>query len=125
MKKITLLDIKDVLKDKRFRDALAPELKPDLLKYLSNPSCTCNVPFYRKVLKDHRPLLISFFPDAEIEDEAVEVARKAENHWRVINCLVTELEAELKKLPPGRKQVAVTRFEDKVTVVVNELDVLY
>jgi hypothetical protein len=29
------------------------------------------------------------------------------------------------KLPSGRKQIAVARYENMVTVVVNELDIIY
>ena len=49
----------------------------------------------------------------------------AENHWTVINCHIDELESKLKKLPPGRKQIAITRYADQATVVVNELDILW
>ena len=36
-----------------------------------------------------------------------------------------DLEKKLRKLPPGRKQLDVSRWEDQVTIVVNELDILY
>ena len=32
---------------------------------------------------------------------------------------------KLKNLPPGRKQIALTRYEVEVTCVVNELDILW
>ena len=49
----------------------------------------------------------------------------AENYWNVINCHIDDLEYNLKKLPPGRKQLDLSRYEDQVTVVINEIDVLY
>jgi hypothetical protein len=45
----------------------------------------------------------------------------AQNTWTVINCNIDELEKRLKALPPGRKQLELARYEDQVTVVVNEL----
>ena len=69
--------------------------------------------------------LQEYFPNRTVANLDEEAKKLAENHWRVINCKADELENELKKLPSGRKQIAVARFEDMVTVVVNELDIIY
>lgn len=122
---ITLLDVKQALRDSRFRDSLPESLKPELQKFLSNPGCACNVPIYQKVLKEARSQLSAYFPNRPISNVEEEVKKLAENHWKVINCSADELESELKRLPPGRKQIAVARFEDKVTVVVNEIEMVY
>jgi hypothetical protein len=122
---VSLMDVKQALRDSRFRESLPESLKPDDQKFLSNPGCACNVPIYQRVLKDGAEQLRSYFPNRPIANLEEEVKNIAENHWRVINCKASELEAQLKKLPPGRKQLAVARYEDEVTVVVNELDVIY
>ncbi len=125
MKKIGLPDVKLALKDGRFRDALPKTLESDLIKYLQNPGCPCNVPFYRKLLKEAKETLLDYFQGGEIVDEQEEMKRLAENQWQVINCNISELESKLRSLPPGRKQIAVTRYEDQVTVIVNELDIIF
>lgn len=125
MKKVTLLDIKEALKDPRFRDSLPHELKEDIVKYLNNPGCACNVPFYRKLLKSYRGHLSNYFPNSVITDEAEEVAELAKNNWSVINCKASELLSRLRNLPPGRKQITVARWQDEITVIINELDIVY
>lgn len=122
-KKIGLLDVKAALRDPRFRDQIPPELRQEVSEWLQNPSCPCHVPLYRKLLsKEYAPLLRNYFPGGEVVDEAEETANMSKNHWTVINCHIDELEARLKALPPGRKQLDVARYDDQVTAVVNELD---
>jgi hypothetical protein len=118
------MEVKQALKDPRFRDVLPLELKEDVVKYLTNPGCACNVPFYRKLIKEYPQFLIKYYPGLEVMNEADETKILAENHWMVINCRIDELESKLKSLPPGRKMLAVARYENQVTVVVNELDIL-
>lgn len=125
MKIIGLQDVKTALKDHRFRESLPESLKLDLAQYLQNPSCPCNMPFYKKLLKEGKDVLLSYFKDGTIEEETEEVVKLATNYWQVINCHVSELENKLKSLPMGRKQIAITRYEDQVTVVVNELDLAF
>ena len=43
------------------------------------------------------------------------------NDWSVINCHINDLNKELKKIRHGKKQIAIARYEDQVTVVINEL----
>lgn len=118
-KPISLLDVKAALADARFRESLPAELTEDVTKYLQNPTCACNVPIYRRIFKLGKDQLRQYFPGREIAE--VE-EKKPPGKWTVINCNVTDLEGRLRTLPPGRKQVAVARYEDQVTVVVNELD---
>lgn len=125
MKKISLMDVKLALKDGRFRDALPLHLREDVAKYLTNPGCSCNTPLYKKILKECVPQLKEYFPGGEVTDEVEEIGKLAQNNWSVINCHVDELQKHLQKLAPGRKQLAITRFEDQVTCVINELDYLY
>lgn len=125
MKKIGLPDVKIALKDHRFRDSLPEPFKSDLSKYLQNPACPCNVPFYRKLLKEAKSNLMEYYTNGVVEDVDDEEKKLSENAWTVINCHISELEGKLKRLPLGRKQIAITRFEDQITCVVNELDLAF
>jgi len=123
--KITLLDIKQALQDSRFRKTLPQTMEKELLEFNKNRSCPCNTKLYRRILKEAQPQLKKYFPGKEVINEEEEIAKLAENHWLVINCNISELESKLKKLPPGRKQVQVARYEDQVTAIINELDIIY
>ena len=125
MRPITLLEIKQALRDARFRESIPASLTEDLQKYLKNPSCAFNTPFYKKILKDCKDQILAYFPGREVGEIESEIRKIAENNWSVINCSVGELESKLRKLGPGRKQIAMSRYEDQVTLVVNELDVIY
>ena len=122
---IGLIEVKQALRDARFRNSLPENFKDEIQKYLNNPGCACNVPIYQKVMKEAKKELQAYFPNRNIADIDEEVKKISQNHWTVINCAATELEEKLKRLPSGRKQIAVSIFEDQVTVVVNELDVLF
>ena len=124
-KTISLIDIKQALKDSRFRDSLPAELSEDIQKYLKNPGCACNMPLYRKVLESCHDQLVAYFPGRVPADLREEAKRLAENKFSVINCSVDDLEEKLRRLPSGRKQIAMSRYGDQVTVIVNELDVIY
>ena len=125
MKKITLLEVKQALRDGRFREKLPDELKEDIQKYLQNPGCACNVPVYRRVMRYGGEQLKAYFPDKELPDIDEEDKNLIQNRWLVINCHINELEGRLTKLGTGRKQIAICRWEDQITVVVNELDLTY
>lgn len=59
------------------------------------------------------------FPNRELyfaEEETLPV-----NNWSIINCHIDDLEKKLKSLPGGRKQLAVARWQDQVTVIINEV----
>lgn len=122
-RKLGVLDVKQALYDEKFQN-LFPELKEDINKAIGNPGCPCNREIYLKFFA-YKERLERFFPNRIVESVEEENDKLAENHWTVINCKVDELENKLRKLPKGRKQLAVTRFEDQVTVVVNHLDVLW
>lgn len=122
---IGLMDVKQALRDNRFRDSLPQQLQPDVQKYLQNPGCACNVPIYKKIMIEAKEYLQSYYPGRSVANLDEEAKKLAENHFSVINCHVDELEEKLRRLPPGRKQIAVARFEDQITIVVNELDVLF
>lgn len=107
---------------------LPSEFKDDVLKYENNPGCPCNLPIYKKILISAKKQLQEYYPGKEIEeikDEVEEIKQIMQNNFSVINCHASELESKLRSLPPGRKQIAVARYQDNVTVIVNELDVLY
>lgn len=122
---ISLLDVKRALRDSEFRKTLPESLLEDVQKFLNNPGCACNVPIYRKVMKLGGEQLKKFFSDKILVTPEEEEAKLAKNNWSVINCSIGELEANLKKLSKGRKQIAISRYEDQVTVIVNELDILF
>ena len=118
-KKLSRLEIKQaILTDGRFRE-LFPELKSDIHKVLNDPSCGCNVPIYNKFFQ-FKDRLAKYFSTRDIKepDEPVE---PNQNHWNVINCKASELEGILNQLHKlGHPQLAVARYEDEVTVIVNE-----
>lgn len=122
---ITLLDIKTALRDKKFREKLPESVLPDVQKFLNNPNCTCNFPIYEKIMREARSALEDYFPDKNYKPLDEKLDKLARNSWSVINCSIGELEGKLKGLRPGRKQIAITRYEDQVTVVINELEELF
>lgn len=98
---------------------------PKIKKYQSNPGCACNAPLYKEILNNYSDLLKEYYPGKEIKDLSKEAEVLAKNNFTVINCNIRELESKLKAFGPGRKQIAVTRYEDQVTAIINELDVIY
>ena len=122
---ISLMDVKQALRDSRFRDSLPVGFKEEIQKYLNNPGCACNVPLYKKIMTDAKQQLQEYFPNRSVANLDEDAKKLSENNWRVINCKAEDLEKELRKLPSGRKQLAVARYEDMVTVIVNEIDMLY
>lgn len=125
MKKLKLIEIKNsILHDARFR-ALFPEMEQEFQEVIKNPSCGCNMPVYRKVL-EFKDRLVKYFPNREIVTPKEEVEALGPNQWSVINCKANELESVLNNLHKfGRKQIAVARWEDQITVVVNDLGVVF
>lgn len=122
MNKISIKEVQAALKDINFRQSLPPELREDITKYENNPNCPCNLPIYRNVLKYATKQLKERFPSQEIINPDLELPPLVKNNWTVINCNVSELEGKLKELSPGTKSIAITRWEDQVTAVINELD---
>jgi hypothetical protein len=122
---ITLLDIKAALKDPMFRSKLPDALNPEVKKYLDNPGCACNVPLYQKIMSDASDLVQNYFPNKTLVPTNEKMETLARNSWNVINCHVDEIELKLRMLGHGRKQIAIARYEDQATIVVNELDFIY
>lgn len=125
MAKINLLDIKNALKDPNFRETLPPSLKPEIEKILANPNCSCNMKTYQKIMQEAPDAVRAFFPQKEYEAPVEEVKQLMQNNWTVLNCSIGELEGRLKTLAPGRKQLSMSRWEDQVTVIINDLDVVF
>jgi hypothetical protein len=117
---IKVEQIKKALLDRNFRK-MYPELDKECMDYIRNPDCKCNIPLYRAILSDVVRLKSYFGPDVEVESlEEEEVQPEQVNHWQVINCKIGELEGILQGLSNGPKQLAICRWEDEVTVVVND-----
>ena len=114
------MEVKQALRDHRFRDSLPIELKEDVAKYLQNPGCACNLPFYKKLLKEAGNKLMEYYPGRKVMTEPELLV--PENNWMVINTTVDKLAQELQKLPMGRKQIAMARYEDQVTVIIDQVD---
>lgn len=124
-KKIAISDVKRALKDERFRSVLPVDMEREVASFLDNPGCACNLPLYRRIIKECGDQLSKYYPGMEVPNGDEEIVRMAENHWTVINCHIEELEGRLNKLGPGRKQLDVARYQDQVTVVVNDLDIIF
>ena len=124
-KKVGLIEVKKALKDSRFRQSLPKSLEKEVEEFLNNPGCPCHVPLYRKIIKECSEQLEKYYPSSEVEDLDEQVQKLAENQWTVINCRIDDLEKNLRRLGPGRKQLDVARYEDNVTVVINELDIVF
>jgi len=122
---VTLMDVKQALRDPRFKESLPKEFEEDLIKYQQNPGCACNVPFYKKIMTEAKDALQGYYPNKSIVSLEEDAKKLAENNFSVINCHIDELEDKLKRLSIGRKQIAVCRYEDQVTAIINELDFLY
>ncbi len=116
------MDVKQALMDQKFRISLPESLKLDVQEFLSNPGCSCNHKIYRKVMKVGHKELADYYPTKEKIDPEKEVSLPR-NEFTVINCHIKDLEKKLKGLPPGRKEIAITRFEEQVTVIINDLEI--
>jgi len=124
--KITLLSVKQALQDERFIESLPESLKEGAGKYIKDPGCACNHKFIRDVLKKASKQLKEYYPSAvEIADPDEELKSLSNNNWKVFSCHIDELEKKLQELPSGRKQIDMARWEDQVTVIINELDVIF
>jgi hypothetical protein len=123
MNKISIQEVKEALKDHKFKQNLPDILREDIAKYEKNPGCPCNLSIYRNILKFASKQLSEYYPSREVVNPDLELPPLQENNWKVINCEASKLEEELKALGYGRIQLAVARWEDQVTVIVNFLDV--
>lgn len=116
IKKISIETIKKALLDTKFRN-LFPEYREAIDKWMVNPGCKCNVPLYESIYA-HKDRLKSYFGnDVEFEEEEEDIQK---NHWTVFHGHIDDLEAYLQSLPHGPKQIALARWEDQVTLIVND-----
>ena len=122
MSKISIQEVKEALRDSKFRNSLPPELKDDLRKYEQNPNCPCNLDVYRNILKFGIKQLKEYYPDKDVMNPDTELPPLQQNSWTVINCPVQEIENKLKEFKIGRFQIVVARWEDQATVIINDLD---
>lgn len=114
------MDVKQALLDSRFREKLPVTLQNDVSKFLQNPHCACNHPIYIKMLKEVPELLREYYPNKTPME--VKEHDNVKNNWSVINCTIYELEGKLQALGPGQKHVEIARYQDQVTVIINEID---
>jgi hypothetical protein len=119
---VTVLDVKNALADQGFRSSLPPSFAEDLQKYDSNPNCSCNLKIYQKVMNEAKEQVKAYYPNKNLEDPKEQLRKGTQNKFSVVNCSIGELEARMQSLPPGRKQITLARWEDQVTVLVNELE---
>lgn len=106
-------EIKRELWKKAFRD-LFPEWKDQIGKFLANPGCECNRPLLISILES-KDRLESYFK------RPIKVAMSLPprgGQVRVINTDIHRLEEELRNLPPGMKYIALARYQDQITAVV-------
>lgn len=120
-RKISLLELKKALKDSRFREKLPSYLKNEVVKFLSNPSCACNAPLYKKIVNECSGLLAEYYPNKEVGEEVITEINKEDGTWMVINCHINELENNLRKIKYTKTNIAMARYEDQVTVIVKEI----
>jgi hypothetical protein len=123
MKEITVESVKKALLDRKFRN-LYPDLEKDMDKWMDNPGCKCNIPLYNTILSDIEILKKYFGSDIVITSPPLPEDNSSDqiNHWTVFNGSVNDLEKFLNDLSSGPKQVAVARWEDQITVIVNDPD---
>lgn len=123
-KPITLFDVKQAMRDNRFRASLPADLKEDTNKYLQNPGCACNMPIYRNVLKLGKAQLESYFPGRTVVDIEAEDKAMKNSYFTVIDCNVKDLQEKLNKLKlPRHIQMTTSRYEDKIVVIIRELEI--
>lgn len=115
MTKLSVMDVKQAIWDIRFQE-LFPEFKPNFEKYLKDPGCACNVKLLKALMKK-KDKLRKYFPTKEIPDAEEET----KNEWAVINCPIDQLETRLQSYPKTKRMVAAARWQDRVTVILNDV----
>lgn len=95
-----------LLNDPEFRD-MFPGLEDGIAEFVRNPSCPCSAGTIKAVAER----LAGTNENSTIS-----------NDWRVIDCDVSELSAELaRKHPNGKRQFAIAREGNRVLCVLNEM----
>ena len=123
MNKLTLLDVKGAIWDKRFRE-LFPEYKDALEKFLKDPGCSCNIGIVKDLMSTKRSYAKIIFQPIEIVSPDEEDA-KIKNSWGVINCPIAELEDRLRLLDKTKRMVSAARFKDRITVITNDFQAAF
>ncbi len=118
--KLTLIDVKAAIWSQKFRD-LFPEYKVALERYLKDPGCACNLGLIKDLMR-MKDRMQQYFPDKECKTPDEEES-ELKNEWMVINCNVNDLEQKIKRLSSGKRIVAASRFKDRITAVVNDIEV--
>ena len=121
MAKLNLLDLKQAIWDSRFRD-LFPEMKDQFERYLKDPGCACNVGFLKGLMREGERLK-QYFPTKEMVTTEEEVDGAA-NDYVVINCPVEQLQDRLRTYPKTKRMVAAARWQNRVTVVLNDVSAI-
>lgn len=119
MTEIKIASIKKALRNHEFRN-MYPELKEEINTYIQNPDCKCNIPLYNAILFDIDKLKKWFGEDAVVIDPPLPEEPDQLNKWQVINCHIDKLEDFLQGLPHGPKQIVIARWENEVTVIIND-----
>lgn len=119
MTEIKIASIKKALRSHEFR-GMYPELNSEIDEYIQNPDCKCNIPLYNAILADIDRLKKWFGEDAIVVDPLLPEEPDQLNKWQVINCHIDELEKHLQDLPHGPKQIVIARWEDQVSVIIND-----
>lgn len=120
MTKLTVMDVKQALWNKDFRE-MFPEYKDGIERYLKDPGCACNLNFVLSLM-NHKDRMKKYFPNKEIVTPAEEPPPP--NDWGVINCPIHQLEDRMRKVPPGKRMVAAARWKDRVTIILNDLNAI-
>ena len=116
---LTVPYIIKALHNPKFRQILAGDYTEELQSFDKDPNCLCHHKFYRLIATKEVEAFRRFYPELGELETSNELR---EDNWHVINCSVEDVLDQLRKLPPGKKQVALARYEDQVTIVVNEFD---
>jgi hypothetical protein len=119
MIEIKIASIKKALRSHEFRNKY-PEFKEEINTYIENPDCKCNIPLYNAILSDLNRLKEWFGEDAVIVEPPLPEEPEQVNKWQVVNCHINDLESFMQGLSHGPKQIAIARWEDQVTVIIND-----
>lgn len=119
MTEIKIASIKKALRSHGFRNNY-PELKEDIDAYIKNPDCKCNIPLYNAILSDLPRLKKWFGEEAVVVEPPLSEEPDQINQWQVFNCHIDDLESFMQGLSHGPKQIAIARFEDQITIIVND-----
>lgn len=110
MNNFTLHDLKSALFDEKFQH-LFPEFKEQIKLFLKDSNCSCNIGLLKQLLK-YKERIKQYFPNKQIIQK---------DSWKVINCNIYDLDQKLKELPKGKKMMAISRFREEITIVLNDI----